>query len=439
MVEWQARPLFLELDLLSEQGRALLQSVADRYGQRIVDAAKLADRIFLLRSPLAPGLRFVGAETKSRVRTEDAHTLRPISLSGSGGALEEAFVSCVGEGVDRLAQAECPGDVTIVASLPEVAKRVWPAAVSAIEQAIAARNLPGDVSLAWVKARPLNSSMLSENAPDVLVPADWCLRRDAGQFRLPARSALSVGVAAGPTFEWAASRAVLELIERDAACLWWSGGKRGRLVGLDHPGMAEIAQLVAHLRQNANDRALWLLDITTDIGIPVIAALSCGTDGRELAYGLASRVSMVDAMRAAILELCQTELAMLLAAIKQTEGGSDHLPPVDRAHLVRNLAIDANQCELLHPVGLRPASQISGRQIAEPVSELGTLEAALKRVGVEVAIVELTRPEFDIPVARAVAPDLQPMPSELVTDRLHRAIMEFGGGTRYTGGIPLIV
>ena len=55
MVELQTRPLFLELDLLSEQGRALLQSVADRYGQKIVDATKLAGRIFMLRSPLARG------------------------------------------------------------------------------------------------------------------------------------------------------------------------------------------------------------------------------------------------------------------------------------------------------------------------------------------------------------------------------------------------
>jgi hypothetical protein len=31
------------------------------------------------------------------------------------------------------------------------------------------------------------------------------------------------------------------------------------------------------------------------------------------------------------------------------------------------------------------------------------------------------------------------MPYELVTERLRRAIVEFGGGTRYTGGIPLIV
>jgi ribosomal protein S12 methylthiotransferase accessory factor len=434
MVDERLRPLFLELDLCLEQGRALLQSVSDRYGQKIVDAAQLASRIFMLRSPWAPGLRFVGAETKRRVAIEDGRTSLPLSLSGSSERLEGAFVACIGEGIDRLAQIECPGDVELVSSLSGVRDRVWPAAVSSIEQAIAAQNLPRDVTLAWVAGEPLLSSPPSENAQGMLIPADWCLRRSADASRLQPRSALSVGVAAGPTLEWAASRAVLELIERDAAGLWWNGGKRGKLVRLDHPGMVEIAQLVASLRQNANDRALWMLDITTDIGIPVIVALSCGTDGRQLAYGLAARVSVVDAMRAAILELCQTELAILLASIKQTEGGEDRLLPADRAHLTRHFAIDASRCDLLHPDGVRPTCQI-----VEQVSELGTIGKALRRAGVEVAIVDLTRPEFGIPAVRAVAPGLQPMPSELVTERLHRAIVEFGGGSRYTGGIPLIV
>jgi ribosomal protein S12 methylthiotransferase accessory factor len=434
MVGLRSRPLFLELDLSSEQGHALLRSVSDRYGPKIVDAAGLASRIFMLRSPWSPGVRFVGAETKRRITIEDGHTLLPISLSGSGEALEEAFVSCIGEGVDRLAQIECSGDVTVVSSLSKMRDRVWPAAISSIEHAIVAQNLPGDVPLAWVAAKPFNSCASSGNAWDKLVPADWCLRRDADGIRLRPRSALSVGVAAGPTFEWAASRAVLELIERDAACLWWSGGRRGKAICLDHPGMVEVAQLAANLRQNADDRALWMLDITTDIGIPVVVALSCGADGRQLAYGLASRFSLKDAMRAAILELCQTELAILLAIIKQAEDGEDKLPPADRGHLARLFAIDASACALLHPDGVRPPSRAAG-----PAAELGAIGDALERAGVDVAFVELTRPEFGIPVVRAVAPGLQPMPSELVTERLRRAIVEFGGGTRYTGGIPLIV
>jgi ribosomal protein S12 methylthiotransferase accessory factor len=64
---------------------------------------------------------------------------------------------------------------------------------------------------------------------------------------------------------------------------------------------------------------------------------------------------------------------------------------------------------------------------------------ALHRIGIEAALVDLTRAEFGIPVVRAVAPALQLMPSALVTDRLRREIAASGGGARHTGGIPLIL
>ena len=268
---------------------------------------------------------------------------------------------------------------------------------------------------------------------DVLLPADWCLRRTAGGPRLEPRTALSVGVAAGPTFEWAASRALLELIERDAAGLWWMGGRRGEAVPLDSPAMAELVGLVGSLRQQTHDRVSWLLDITTDIGIPVIVALSCDRDGRQLAYGLAARLSVAEAARSAILELCQTELALLLAAIRRAEVGEENLLPTDRAHLERDAKINAQECALLHPLGVQVTHHEAARR-----TELPAIVRALAGAGIEAALVDMTRPQFDIPVVRATAPALQPMPAGIVTERLRRACREYGGGDRYTGGLALI-
>ena len=116
MVQAQARPAFLEVDLTSAQGVALRRSVSEKYGPTIVEAASLAERMFLLRSPWAPGLRFIGAETR-RAFAEEGCTEVSFSLSGSGETLEDAFVSCVGEGIDRLAQVECPTDVTAIGNV----------------------------------------------------------------------------------------------------------------------------------------------------------------------------------------------------------------------------------------------------------------------------------------------------------------------------------
>jgi ribosomal protein S12 methylthiotransferase accessory factor len=435
MIEPQAHPAFLDVDLTSEEGLALQRSVSDRYGPKITRASSLASRMFLLRSPWAPGLRFVGAETKPPAVNAGAGAQASFSLSGSGEELEEAFVSCVGEGVDRLAQIECPGDVTVVASLPEIADHVLPSAVAAIERDIINQSMSKATPLAWIGGKQVNTGHDFHSCRDVLLPADWCLRRGAGEAGLKPHTALSVGVAAGPSFDWAASRALLELIERDAASLWWTGGRRGKTVPLDEPAMVEIARLVATLRQQTSDRTSWLLDITTDIGIPVVAALSCDREGRQLAYGFAARLSIGEAARAAILELCQTELAILLAKIKRMEIGEERLLATDRAHLERDAMICADRCELLHPLGAR----LPRYETVSTTPDLSTIEKALARAGMEAALIDLTRPEFEIPVVRAVAPLLQPMPSDIETDRLQHTIRDFGGGARFTNGITLIM
>jgi ribosomal protein S12 methylthiotransferase accessory factor len=435
MIEPQAHPAFLDVDLTSEEGLALQRSVSDRYGPKITRASSLASRMFLLRSPWAPGLRFVGAETKPQAVNAGAGAQASFSLSGSGEELEEAFVSCVGEGVDRLAQIECPGDVTVVASLPEIADHVLPSAVAAIERDLINQSMSKATPLAWIGGKQVNTGHDFHSCRDVLLPADWCLRRGAGEVGLKPHTALSVGVAAGPSLDWAASRALLELIERDAASLWWTGGRRGKTVPLDEPAMVEIARLLATLRQQTNDRNSWLLDITTDIGIPVVAALSCDREGRQLAYGFAARLSIGEAARAAILELCQTELAILLAKIKRMEIGEEGLLATDRAHLERDAMICANRCELLHPLGV----QLPRYETVSTTPDLSTIEKAMARAGIEAALIDLTRPEFEIPVVRAVAPSLQPMPSDIETDRLQHTIRDFGGGARFTNGIALIM
>lgn len=431
MIEAHTRPGFMDIDLTSEQGSALQRAVSDRYGSKIAQAARLARRIFLVRSPWAPGLRFVGAETWPQASNGKSAPVS-FSLSGSGESLEEAFVSCVGEGIDRLAQVECPGDVATVADFLEVATQVPHNAAAAIERDMGDQGLPTPTPLAWIKGKQFDSQHTFDGCRDVLIPADWCLRRTTAEPRLRPRTALSVGVAAGPTFDWAASRALLELIERDAASLWWIGGRRGKAIALDEPATVEIARLMRALRQQTEDRASWLLDITTDIGIPVVAALSCDRDGRQLAYGLSARLSLAEAARAAILELCQTELAILFARIKRDETGEEMLSASDRAHLERCAVIHAN-CDLLHPLDLRLNGDVRGAG-----SELSIVTEALAKSGIETILIDMTRPQFDVPVVRAVATTLQPMPSGIMTDRLVRACSDYGGSNRYIGSLTLM-
>jgi ribosomal protein S12 methylthiotransferase accessory factor len=417
-----------EIDLGSDFGSALVAALAERHGDAMKQAARLPNRLFLVGSSLAPGLRFVGGEVDAKRAPVPTSLQGSFSLAGSGESLVDALASCVGEGVERLSQVEQPGDVVARRFGREAAHQAMPAARGLIEGLVAAHPLPPGTLVSMVRGRTLGSDR------DVLLPADWCLRtQPQGPLAIPG-AALSTGCAAGSSFETAAARALLELVERDAASLWWIGGQRPRPLAENGAAMAEGVRLLGALREDSRERASWLLDITTDLEIPSVAAISVDGDGRGLSCGLAARLTFEQAARAAILEMCQMELALPIVEAKRRQRGEAALNAVDHRHLAR-AAIDAGACGLLHPSGM-PRHE-SGQPTGDAGEELTLLRAIFTGCGLEAALVDLTRPEFGVPVVCARAPQLQPMPCDWATARLQHMREATGGGDRWTRGVAL--
>jgi ribosomal protein S12 methylthiotransferase accessory factor len=417
----------IDIDVGSGSGLALLATLADRHGAHLARAARLPSRLFLLQAPWAPGLSLIGGQADPGGLLSGGVPHPPFSLAGSAESLEDALAACVGEAVERLSQIERPGDVSIECSIDDVNPPVSPVVARQIEELVAKSQRPRGIEIAWVRGRSL------ADGRGVSLPADWCLRRDgARQLAIPG-AAMSTGCAAGPSFDAAASRALLELVERDAASLWWIGGHRPRPLAFDDQAMTEGVRLLSSLRQDSRRRASWLLDITSDLAIPCVAAVSVDDDGRGLACGLAARLTLKEAVRAAILEMCQMELAYPIALSKKMANGEAALNDADRRHLARATAIDAGSCDLLHPHG-------TPRRLPQPAvgnDDLAFLRGAFEHHGLEAVLVDLRRPELDIPVVQAIAPGLQLMPCEMTTKRLDRVIAATGGGQRSTKGIPL--
>ena len=95
---------------------------------------------------------------------------------------------------------------------------------------------------------------------EVLLPADLCLRRPAGQCEVDLPFMLGTGSAAGTSWDAAALHGLLELIERDAAGLWWRGGRRARTISPRHEASLMADDLLVQLRANAaTQRRSWLL------------------------------------------------------------------------------------------------------------------------------------------------------------------------------------
>ena len=66
------------------------------------------------------------------------------------------------------------------------------------------------------------------------------------------------------------------------------------------------------------DRQTLLLGLTTDIGVPVVAAVSSDPDGSLVAVGAASWPMLADAALAAVTEMIQTQVGMEQAQLART-------------------------------------------------------------------------------------------------------------------------
>jgi ribosomal protein S12 methylthiotransferase accessory factor len=402
-----------------------------RHRALLLKAASRFVRVFQLAAPDAPGLVAFGAEFDPAI-ADRLHAGSPlVGVSGVGLSLQEAFQGCIGEGIEYLSQLQTGSDALLPSGLGDPAAKLGPQARDFLAAFSAHRLRPG-AELSWHPARRLTD----RSGTEVLLPADLCLRRPPDLREVEPPFPLSTGSAAGTSWDAAALHGMLELIERDAASLWWRGGDRGGSIPPQHEARIMAEALLPRLRQNATGRRSWLLDITTDIGVPCVAAVSCSANGFGFAFGLAARPTLKAAARSAILEMCQLELALAVVEAKRRESGEAALNKRDQGHRRRATMIDADRCPLLQPAPERK------QHLAIDDTDRGTvLQLIVDRLGqfgIETFGLNLTRTQFAVPVARIIAPGLQPEPSEIIMPRLADMITQTGGGMQYTGGVALI-
>ncbi len=368
-------------------------------------AARFAS-LFVMRSPFAPAAMLVGGVVPVPSGQADAHGAPSFSVSGNGLELVAAVTSCLGEAAEALSQID-DGRATILAR-PDLVDG-WIAGV-----------IPEpDRPVSCIPGREMPSGRVR------LVPADLVIRRAPGDTVFVPPGARGTGVAAGADGAAAAERAVLELVERDAAALWWFGGVPPKALSPTGPVAPAAMALIDRLRAGGTPRVTRLLDLTGDLGIPVVAACSCDPNGFDLACGVAARRDVEAAATAALLELMQMELASVVADLKRADPLAV-LNEADRRHLARR-ALDMFALPTFAPASER------GVPDAPPAGDPFT---ALAERGVAVTLVDLTRDDVGVPVIRALAPALQPFSPAVITPRLARAISGSGARAGPAGVTP---
>ena len=385
-------------------------------------------RLFSITSHLAPGLHMIGGELLLDKDDQIAAGTVTVSATGTGTRLSEALTACVGEAAELLSQFERPGDVALTCARSALS----PGQTGMLSGWIAgALEDTGSVSaIDWTAAFDADGQQTHR------VPTDICFRRPPARRAVPLVGALSSGCAAGADQEMATQRALLELIERDAAALWWFGGRPPRELPAAGTMLTVANALNRDLRRGVEERHTSLLDITTDLTVPVMAAVSVDRRGRGLACGLAARLDPTEALCAAIRELCQMELSAPLAELKMQARGVAALNEADRRHLLR-ARFDTSDCELLRPrADNSPPLPTTSSASSAPGGASSWVASMASKI--KLATLDLTRADLGVPVARVLSPDLQPFVPMPRSRRLDAALNQFGGGLGARHNLPLM-
>jgi ribosomal protein S12 methylthiotransferase accessory factor len=236
--------------------------------------------------------------------------------------------------------------------------------------------------------------------------------------------ACSNGSAAGNTLEEAILQGFLELVERDGVALWWYNRVRRPGVDLDSFGDPYLTRLRAFLQENG--REFWVLDLTADLGIPVFASITRRTEGlpEQIVPGFGAHLDPKIALLRAVTEMNQMLSSPLLGR-RDKALEKEPMDP-DTANWLET-ATTTNQPYLL-PGEELPRTAASYRQTwtDDVGDDVRTCQALAERAGMEMLVLDQTRPEIGLPVAKVFVPGLRHFWPRLAPGRLYHVPLRLG-------------
>lgn len=233
----------------------------------------------------------------------------------------------------------------------------------------------------------------------------------------------SNGNAAGASPEDALLQGFFELVERDAVALWWYNRTRQPAIDLDSFNEPWIGRLREGHRGIGRD--LWALDLTCDLGVPAVVALSRRTDGAEqdIVFGFGAHFDPAIALRRAI-----TEAGQLLPAVGRDRPGggygiTDPLP-------VRwwQQATVANQPYLAPDPAAAPRTpgHFDYRPRTDLLDDVAAACDLVAAHGMELLVLDQTRPDVELPVVKVIVPGLRHFWARYAPGRLFDAPVALG-------------
>ncbi len=309
--------------------------------------------------------------------------------NGKGATVEESRISAIMEGIERYS-SEVHDRKIRVALFDEINGRE---PVIDPDDLILPEGADKGRLSSWYEGYDI------ANDETVWVPAYAVFHPVPPRYRGLFRTSTN-GLASGNTREEAIFHALSEVIERDAWSLVEASRNTGPCIeNIDDPELQAMLKKFADAQVEVKVR-----DITSDIGVPTIAAVSDDVllkDPSLLTIGIGTHTSARIAVMRALTEVAQSRLTQIHGAREDTTlADLRKRMGYDRAKRINGYWYRDN--------GTLDYHSIQSSDTDDFLADIRNIIESLRKQGMDrVIVVDLTREEIGIPVVRVIVPGLE--------------------------------
>ncbi|MER5201878.1 TOMM precursor leader peptide-binding protein [Streptomyces sp. NPDC002825] len=246
----------------------------------------------------------------------------------------------------------------------------------------------------------------------------------ANEKRLYNAGANSNGCAAGTTLEDAILQGFFELVERDSVAMWWYHRLRMPRIDLDSfddPYFRQWQQ-----RYRSLNRETWVLDVTNDLGIPTVVAVSYRTDkpAQDILFALGSHFDVRIAIGRALSEMNQFLPAVI--GMKADGTGRYAYDDPDQLQWWRTATMDSQPYLLPADGAVRTAADYVPHLSDDLRDDVLRAQKTVEDKGLEMLVLDQTRVDIGLPVARVIVPGMRHFWPRYAPGRLYDVPVELG-------------
>ena len=388
-----------------------------KYGHLVSPITGVVETLKRVSTEKEVGHVYLAAQ-QTRVIIEPGRTLYPRRHCSAGKGITsiQAKASALGEALERYSFERQGTEVTIPGTLNELgADAVHPNDVMNFSERQyrerRSRNLAGGSGRRFIP-EPFDADARIDWTPlwsmterrHKLLPTDLLFARfGAAISSTEPRYCVtcSNGCAAGNTLEEAVLQGFLEIIERDAVAIWWYNRLRPPAIDLASFGDNWLSNMAS--QYDHWDRDIVALDLTNDLRIPVVAAVSHLQTGPQerILVGFGCHVDVRIAAQRAVSEMSQmlvVELGLCNSRGDReydswietgTRANQPHLVPDETAHV-------RERRDFPSPPAVDPLT-----------AAIELCRQSVESRGLEVMVLDQTRPDVGMPVVKVVVPGLR--------------------------------